>query len=93
MFCCGVEPSKQGSGGLLELDIQSLRMRREYNKVMNPQTKCMDICKNGYIALGDERSVKVWQLDNGEEYFTRISLNNDLNFPVRSKQSCGFIFL
>ncbi|CAH8274523.1 unnamed protein product [Arabidopsis lyrata] len=70
-----------GPGRLVEVDRVSFETRRSYNSVMNPQTKRMDICKNGYIAVGDEHSVKVWQLDNGEDYFTRICINNDRNFP------------
>ncbi|XP_020872668.1 protein TPR3 [Arabidopsis lyrata subsp. lyrata] len=63
-----------GPGGLVEVDRESFETRRNYNSVMNPQTKCMDICKNGYIAVGDEYCVKVWNVDS-DHLFRKIKID------------------
>lgn len=55
-----------------------------YKDIMNPKMKCMDICKNDYIIVGDKHCVKV-KLDSDEEVFIKIYINNDPNFSVRSK--------
>ncbi|CAA7050640.1 unnamed protein product [Microthlaspi erraticum] len=82
LFSCtvgGDEPSTQSDGLLLEIDRESLFMKTTYNGVKNPKKNSMDICKDHYIAVGDEFCVKVWNVDN-ENLLAKITIA-DPKFP------------
>uniref|UniRef100_A0A1J3EHZ9 Topless-related protein 4 n=1 Tax=Noccaea caerulescens TaxID=107243 RepID=A0A1J3EHZ9_NOCCA len=82
LFSCTIGddgPSTQSPGLLLEIGRESLMKKRTYVGVRNPEKNCMDVCKDNYIAVGDEGCVKVWNVDN-ENLLAKITIA-DPKFP------------